>query len=541
MAAVPLNPASPTNVQTSSFTVTRHPDRNLIELKTSREVSSLGFNLYREESGARVRLNSSLLAGTALLAGSDTNLTSGHVHSWWDAPSGDTSSVSYWIEEVDLHGQRTWHGPATPKAARETSEEGRAVLLNRVGRDGASAGVDSAPRTLQLRVTPTGSASTQYALAAGPAVKLGVRSEGWYQVAWSDVLAAGLDPSADATTLQLFAEGVEQPILVQAGANIQFYGTGLDTTWSDTRVYWLTWGTAIGRRVHPETKRVTAPAGASNFPATVEWRPRTVYFAALLNKDADNFFGPVLTSGDPVSQTIAVTHVDPGAAAGAQLQVTLQGVSIGSHGVDVALNGSSVGTVTFSDQTEGVATLAVPEALLQEGDNQLTLTVEGGDGDVSVVDHVELSYPHRYMADNDALRFTALTGQAETIGGFSSPQVLVIDITRPGAVSLVPPRITLQDDGSYRVSIVPLGGGTRTLLALTTAQEAHPASITAHHPSSWHAPQPGFDMVMISHADFAESLAPLVTLHQGEGRRWRSSTSTTSTMNSISARKVRTR
>jgi hypothetical protein len=114
LAAVPLIPLSTTEVQPTSFTVTQHTDRNLIELKTGREVSSLGFNLYREQNGRRVRLNSSLLAGTALLAGSETTLTAGHVHTWWDTPTGDRSSVSYWVEEVDLHGQRTWYGAATP-------------------------------------------------------------------------------------------------------------------------------------------------------------------------------------------------------------------------------------------------------------------------------------------------------------------------------------------------------------------------------------------------------------------------------------------
>jgi len=551
---VPLNPSSTTEVRPTSFTVTQHADRNLIELTTRREVSSLGFNLYRDQNGQRVRLNSSLLAGTALLAGSQTHLTAGHVHTWWDAPSRDSSGVSYWVEEVDLHGQRTWHGPAAPKpAAREPAKSvrtnasttanvkdaaGRVVLLSEVGRRVAApgSGVDSAPHALQARAVPTTNISrkatnmspnttTQYALAAGQAVKIGVQSEGWYQVAWPDLVAAGLDPNAAANTLQLFAEGVEQPIRVRRKvgntlgpqSNIQFYGTGLDTTWSDTRVYWLTWGNGIGRRVQAETLQPSAEAGPSSFPFTVEWKPRTVYFAALLNGDADNFFGPVLTSGGPVSQAITITHMDPNATDGAQLQVALQGVSMASHSVGVALNGAQVGTVTFSNQTEGVATLVVPATVLQEGENLLTLTVGGGDEDVSIVDNVELSYAHSYTADNDSLRFTALGGQAETIGGFSNPQIFVVDISDPQAVTLVPGTIT-QQSGGYGVTIVPQGGGTRTLLALTVAQEAQPASITAHHPSSWHAPQAGFDMVMISHADFVQSLEPLLTLRQTEGR-----------------------
>src|SRR5262249_9807147 len=108
LAAVPLSPADATEVRATSVTVTHQADRTRTELTTGREVSSLGFNLYREENGQRVRLNSSLLAGTALVAGSGTNPTTGHVHTLWDAPPGDNRGVSYWVEEIDVHGQRTW-------------------------------------------------------------------------------------------------------------------------------------------------------------------------------------------------------------------------------------------------------------------------------------------------------------------------------------------------------------------------------------------------------------------------------------------------
>jgi len=123
VVVVDVQPGRSTEVQPTSLMVSQHAVRNqienVIELKTGREVNSLGFNLYREQNGTRVKLNSSLLAGTALLAGSSTTLTAGHVHTWWDAPPGDTSSVSYSVEEVDLHGQHTWIGSATPTPAAQ--------------------------------------------------------------------------------------------------------------------------------------------------------------------------------------------------------------------------------------------------------------------------------------------------------------------------------------------------------------------------------------------------------------------------------------
>jgi hypothetical protein len=148
----------------------------------------------------------------------------------------------------------------------------------------------------------------------------------------------------------------------------------------------------------------------------------------------------------------------------------------------------------------------------------LTLTVQGGSDDVSVVDNVQLTYPHSYTADGDYLRLTVPGGNQVTIGGFSNSAISVVDVTSPTAVTIVPGTVTSQN-GSYATTIVPQGAGTRTLLALTSAQVKQPVSVTANHPSSWHAPQAGYDMVMISHSDFMSSLAPLVTLRQGQGRQ----------------------
>ncbi|HTG13668.1 MAG TPA: hypothetical protein VK747_00215, partial [Blastocatellia bacterium] len=58
----------------------------LIKWKTGYEVDNLGFNIYREQAGQRVRLNPSLIAGSALMAGQGTVLTSGLSYSWVDSP-----------------------------------------------------------------------------------------------------------------------------------------------------------------------------------------------------------------------------------------------------------------------------------------------------------------------------------------------------------------------------------------------------------------------------------------------------------------------
>ena len=84
-------------------------------------------------------------------------------------------------------------------------------------------------------------------LAEHPAVKIAVDHEGWYRVSLSQLSAAGLAQGTDPRTLHLYAEGIEQPLLLTAdttsspslGPAIEFYGTGIDTPFSADRVYWL--------------------------------------------------------------------------------------------------------------------------------------------------------------------------------------------------------------------------------------------------------------------------------------------------------------
>ena len=550
LGAVAINPISITAVTMRSFNATAYEAGNLIEIKTGREVSSLGFNLYREQNGQRFRLNSSLLAGTALLAGPKTTFTSGHSHAWLDKPETG-GEAAYWVEEVDLNGDHTMFGPVYTEQAAEDksaalspliseherstlkpemlSELGRAPALAPYGGARSCGPVNSGSRPFQRTggqpvITPR-TQQQQYALAADPAIKISVCAEGWYRLTRRQLLAAGLSPDVDPRLLQLYVDGKEQPMIVSGHADgkldpqdtVEFYGYPLNTTWSGTQVYWLVAGSTNGKRVPTETLSAATNAGPANFPATVVWNPRTVYFAALLNGDADNFFGPVLGSGSPVTNSFAITNLDTTATANAQLEVLLQGVSSGAHVVGVQLNDFQAGTVKFSNQRGGVAKLALPVSALQQGSNNLlTLTVQGGQQDISVVNTVQLTYPHTYTADDDYLRLTATSGMKQTIGGFSNSQIRVVDITNPGAVTALRRTIARQGTG-YAVSVVPQGSGTRTLLAFTSAQSSRPASLVRNNPSSWHAAQAGADVVIISHADFLSSLSRLQTLRQNQG------------------------
>ena len=541
-SALPIVAESITAVSVDSFAATPVAGGNAISLQTGQDVNNLGFNLYREDGGKRVKLNTSLLAGTALMGGAGTNFSAGQSRRWVDG--GAAAGAVYWLEEVDLNGTRTWYGPAVaggkgfgvrPEAAVGVAEPlqvagaqpaaagalaaggGTAQALSDVG---AATGANAAS-TLQKSVTTAKAASQsaiqrQYALAAGTAVALGVTTEGWYRVTQPQLVAAGLSPTAKRKSLQLYAGGVQQPIYVDgksdsplaAGDAVYFYGRGIDTLWSEAQTYWLVAGSEDGLRIDNvgASKGLTASA---SFPATVVWKPRTLYFSALLNGDGSNFFGPAVTD-TPVSQALTVSRSRAGAAS---VKVKLQGVTAGQHSVIVAFNGAVLGTVNFSDQASGVATFALPA--VSEGANPLKLTATTA-GDVTLVDEVQLTYPHTYVAEGDALRVTTLANQTTKVSGFSSPSAIAIDVTNPDLPMLV--QGTMSGSASnYALTVVPTGAkGAHTLLFLGSGKIQSP-TVASNRPSSWHASQPGYDMVILGHSSLLPSAVPLAALRTSQG------------------------
>src|SRR5438034_1120964 len=65
-------------------------------------------------------------------------------------------------------------------------------------------------------------------------------------------------------------------------AAINFYGTGIDTLYSGTRVYWLVAREGNGKRIHRLPPSSGSNLPPASFPCAVELRQRSTYFAALI-------------------------------------------------------------------------------------------------------------------------------------------------------------------------------------------------------------------------------------------------------------------
>jgi uncharacterized repeat protein (TIGR01451 family) len=513
--------------------------------KTGAESHNLGFNVYREENGQRVKATPSLIAGSALLTSGALPKHSGKTYAWIDSSSSSGDGV-YWLEDVDVNGTRTMHGPVTLEVGTTSTPEtapATSLTLNQISQSQPAASSNEGSHPLEsvlrdFKPTPAQRA-LQFELAAHPAVKIFVLHEGWHRVTQTELIQAGLDPNVDPALLHLYAEAMEQPIQITGAssgpggfgpqATIQFYGTGVDNPYTGIRVYWLVEGRTPGLRIPqlpPSTGSNLPPEG---FSATVAITPHTTYFSSLITQNGNNFFG-ALVSSTPVEQTLTITNLDQNSTAAPQLEVILQGVVLAfPHDVTVALNGTSLGDLTFTGQSKGRFDVSIPPGILQEGGNTVTLTAQDGEYDVSLVQTIGIRYPHSYVADSDALKFFGRAGDQVKITGFTRVPVVVLDITNPDRPVQLTPQITsnvASNTTQYELEVqVPWSSSStspalsdlHTLIALAADRIDGVADVHHNHPSQWYAPQPGSEIVMVSPGQFAESLKPLLRLHEAQG------------------------
>jgi hypothetical protein len=110
-------PIDPTAVELASFTAT--PDRSaiLVAWETVSEVDNRGFNLYRASSvdGVRTQLNAALIP-SQLPPGSPE----GAAYQWVDESIRSGITYYYWLEDVDVYGVKTIHGPVSAELSRST-------------------------------------------------------------------------------------------------------------------------------------------------------------------------------------------------------------------------------------------------------------------------------------------------------------------------------------------------------------------------------------------------------------------------------------
>jgi len=507
--------------------VQKRNDNNVsIVWSTSYEVDNLGFYIWRSDAtGAKTRLNKNIITGSALFNGK--KLSGVRSYRFTDNGLSAGQFAQYWVEDVDLKGVHTMHGPVSPHvdtAAATTS----GPITDPDPTVGSVGGIFTTASGMGVTApTPNVAAATrlaqQWNISALNAAKLIVTQPGWYGVKKSDLVAAGFDPGTNGQKISVFADGVEVPAIVSDSnfgndSTIQFYGTGIDTPSTGGHVYYVTSGTGQGLRVKNLTgKNGGGAAAPASYPFAFNRTERTVFFQGLVNNgERDSFYGAVITTY-PTTESLTVANLDPSGADG-KLELAIQAATDQmTHKMSVTLNGHDLPQITIVNQGRFVLTVPVPASWLANGDNSLTITATASDDDVSVVEYATLTYPHRYVADSNALAFTMPASVAGTVTGFTSATVRLVDLTDPQNPILMPVALSTAADGTKSIAFTTTGTGTRTLFAFGDDRVLPPAQIAVNLPSTLNATKNGADLVIITNKAFASAAATLQATRAAQG------------------------
>ncbi|MGD2147789.1 MAG: C25 family cysteine peptidase, partial [Anaerolineae bacterium] len=377
-----------------------------------------------------------------------------------------------------------------------------------------------------------------------PAYKLHVLETGLYQVRYADLLAAGVPvdvgPGIDPATLQLFSSGAEVAIWVEGGDDasfdpgnaVLFYGEGLDTRFTGTNVYWLTYGKQDGLRMGGKAGTPSGTAPAPTFFASTrhleENRDRNPRLR--MTPEEDNWWWKqVLAPGEP-TQAVTFTLPHPAAESySATLRTDLHGRLYSNavdpdHHAQVFLNGHAVDDIWWDGFEDHVSEVSFPSSHLQAGTNIITITAPNDTGlgyDAFFVNWFDIDLRTAYEAQDDVLAFT---GDEAGIwcyraGGFSSPDVDLFDVSDPLKPARILSTTLLGASGSYTLTFEDAVAQPTRYLALTPARRLSPASIRRDGPSALRGDGNGADYIAISHADFITEVLPLADYRAAKGLR----------------------
>jgi uncharacterized repeat protein (TIGR01451 family) len=370
--------------------------------------------------------------------------------------------------------------------------------------------------------------------------KVAVSQTGMHAITYTALATAGLPVTTlDPATFQIFEQGTEIVRRVvdtdisgtfNAGDYILFYGRAVNTLYTGTNIYWLTYGTSAGLDM---TDRNAAPQtglpAVTSFSETVHLEQDLTYRRALpLTGQADRWYWyqymTRCTINQPGKFIVAVNT--PGVASGthtASLTPLLRGFTTGTHRANFDLNGTLIGQATFMNTDQYVGTFSFNQNLLLESSNTLTLTapcLTTSTLDWGLVNWYDLRYDRTYAAPTTgqfAFAVDAAQPVSVTLTGVISSTAAIYDISAPrhpqalSGVQTTASVAALSAVSAYNLAFTHTPAAPARYIAAAPGQFLAPDSITLDAPSSLRNPAQGADWIVISHRDFLSQAQRLAT------------------------------
>jgi hypothetical protein len=402
--------------------------------------------------------------------------------------------------------------------------------------------------------------------------KIYIDENGIYRIWYTDLIDAGLNfNNINPYTFRLMNKGKEIPLYVgnksettfQVNDYIEFYGEinrnrdGKQNEYSDTNIYYLSWGESTGLRWKIEYQSMDSVAQNTSkdflkFRTTLLRKESQMYSRlAETNQDAQNlWYWRELAAPSNSYYNFYIPHYVSDTTLFCSLLIEFQGVShvnvSPDHYVVIKLNNNLVGETRWDGQTRQVYQCdTVPVAFFKEGRNWLQISLPGKAGDstgqASDIDVVhliqfEITYWNSYKASNNELIFTPpvqpenprvvnVTTLNYYISNFTSPEITIYDISHS---SFIYPTVE-YDKRTKRYTAIfnTTGSDTATYyIALSALQKKEPVRIEKLYYQDLSTETSGAEYLVIAHDDFYTAIQPLI--------EWRKSTGLTTKLVKIS-------
>lgn len=494
----------------------------LIKWHTRFEQDNLGFDIYRLNGKSVSKVNRTLVEGSYLQ--SNLNADKGRSYTFFD-PKGTFSSV-YRIKNTSIGRINRTSLPFLPRyepnfknvSSYSSAEFQRArqqsnpivVKKNPI-----------LPVELAKEVAANSSLAdlnTQRWVAAQTGVKIGVKEEGIYRVTKAELQAAGFDTSISNNLWQLYLNGVEQSMIVEAnGDYIEFYGRTIDTIDSDVNMYFLVAGNSNGKRMRNAIRRnIGGNVIGKTLDFSYQKQDRSLYVTSILNGDKENFYSAIIT---PTGTSIdfELKGVDFSAPT-AKLDIGLQGLTFVSHNVEIKINGNLISTLGGANRNEFTGQFDVPTSALQNGTNTLELKSLDGSSDINLLEKFRLDFKRFYEAENNQLSFYTNNLRVTNLSKFTSSNVRVFDVTFPNAprpITNVSARPDPNNVGEFTVRLPSQRTNKMIAVADTSIKSAH--SIVQNNPSSISDTNTQATMLIVTYKDWMTEANTWATYRQNDG------------------------
>ena len=295
-----------------------------------------------------------------------------------------------------------------------------------------------------------------------PGWRILVQADGFYQLTYAELVAAGWPVSLAPDTIQLFNLGKEVAIQVnpgvnglfdEAGDNILFFGEDIDSKYTADNVYWLTYGAQTGLRMTARDGTPGSGATPSHYLANRHFEQNKYYSSKTPGDEAlERWMWDYINYTRTWQESFTI--VDPKLAETATLKIAMVGGSESpfnpDHHARIFLNNIQIGDVTWDNRTWQILQMPNIQDKLIVGEN--LLRVECIDdlevaADTIYIDWFELDFANGFIAELNELvvPFPELAfdyGDPGTwkfeIEGFESGHVAAVyDITTPAAPEII--------------------------------------------------------------------------------------------------------